>query len=193
MMSRLYPCPDAKECSNAECKERFVDVEEFPDESGVSFPAFCYRLSPPEPFLIPCADFNEYQVKCKENTGLVNEAANDGLSALFCVHPANFKEIQPLYRLLVVEVHKRLDLRTDKEAVRYIIKDAKRGDELFAECKRVREIARRCGVDLNSTTPYTYAKDLGSEKATAKGVGKQAKTARKRRRVRRDLKSMTCQ
>ena len=192
MMRRIYPCPDAKECSNAECKERFVDVEEFPDESGVSFPAFCYRLSPPEPFLIPCADFNEYQGKCKDNTGVGTDAANDGLPALFDVHPTNFKEIQPLYRLLVVEVRNRLDLRTDKEAVRYIIKDAKRGGELFAECRRVREIARRCGVDLNSTTLYTYAKDIGRENATTKGIRKQATAARKRRHVRRDLKNVTC-
>jgi len=188
MTRRLYPCPDAEECPNADCRERFVDVEEFPDESGASFPAFCYRLSPPEPFLIPCTDFHEYQRLREEEHGNANDVSSEGLSALFNINPTCFKEIQTLYRLLVVEVRKRLEFRTDKQAVRYIIKDAKRGGELFAECKRVREIARRCGVDLESTTLYTYAKDLGSEKASSKGVGKRAVTARKRRLVRRDLK-----
>ena len=190
MTHRHYPCPDAEKCSNAECRERFVDVEEFPDESGEAFPAFCYRLSPPEPFLIPCADFNEYQRRQETEQDDAFDVSTEGLSALFNINPTCFKEIQTLYRLLVVEVRKRLGFRTDKQAVRYVIKDAKRGGELFAECKRVREIARRCGVDLESTTLYTYAKDLGSEKASSKGVGKRAVTARKRRLVRHDLKAM---
>lgn len=167
-----------------------MDVEEFPDESGEVFPAFCYRLSPPEPFLIPCADFNEYQCRLETERDDAANVSTEGLSALFNINPTCFKEIQPIYRLLVVEVRKRLEFRTDKQAVRYVIKDAKRGGELFAECKRVREIARRCGVDLESTTLYTYAKDLGSEKATAKGIGKRAVTAHKRRPVRRDLKAI---